>query len=151
MMKELKVKIQDLKQLEATLENIQAKLIEELNVVDTYFKQPEGHVLKIVEDNEGNYISELKSENGIFKIVRKDKIENVEEEKIHLEKEHGIHRILKKKRKIYSYREFKIDLNLIEKVGDFLILLGEKPSESIIENELGLVNPEYIRVPFSEL
>ncbi len=151
MLKELKVKIKNLPALENKLKEIGAKFDSELNATDTYFKQDTGLVLKTVEDERGNFLSILEAEKGTFVIKERTKLEDINSKKEELSKKFGIHRILKKVRKIYNYKEFKIDLNLIEDVGDFLILVGENPISNIIENDLGLTNPEYVRVPFSEL
>ena len=151
MKKELKVKIEDIDLLERHLKEIGAVFDHELQAIDTYFKQEAGSVLKIVEDNRGDFLSELESTEGGFTIKQRTEITDVESARAKLSSQFGIQRILKKRRRIYTYREYIIDLNLIEGVGDFLVLVGEKPEESIIENELGVVNPEYVRVPFSEL
>ncbi|MFB6077157.1 MAG: hypothetical protein ABEK12_03440 [Candidatus Nanohaloarchaea archaeon] len=44
-----------------------------------------------------------------------------------------------------------INLNLIEEVGDFLVVEGEDPSRAFIEERIGLDDPEYVTAPFSDL
>ena len=151
MPKELKVRIQDVATLEQRLGEIGAKFERELCAVDTYFNQPGGRVLKIVEDDDGVFLSQLESKDGGFAVVSRDPVTDLRATKAELSKKHGIHKVLNKRRRLYSYGDCKIDLNFIEGVGDFLVLLGEEPAESTIESDFGLLQPEYIRVPFSDL
>ena len=149
--KELKVRIDNLARIEHRLVEIGAEFTHELQVIDTYFKQPPGFVLKIVEDESGNFLSRLEAHDGGFVVKERETLTNVADAKVRLTEQYGLHRVLQKRRKLYNYRNFTIDLNLIDGVGDFLILVGEHPEESIIEKDLGIVDPEYVRVPFSEL
>jgi len=43
-----------------------------------------------------------------------------------------------------------IILNSFDDIGDFIIVTGEKPSKEFIEKELGIKNPEYVTIPFSD-
>jgi hypothetical protein len=68
-----------------------------------------------------------------------------------LTNKYGIKRILKGRCRNFQLDEFMITLNFIEAVGEFLILIGENPTEKFITEKLGIKNPEYIRVSFDEL
>lgn len=148
---ELKIRVNNAEVEEKRLLEIGAEFKSETKIIDTYFKQPKGYVLKIVEEERESFISELEPQDGGFRFIRRDKINNPESLKIELAEKHGIHKILRKTRKLYSWGEFELEFNLIENAGDFLILAGDNPKPEIIEKKLGFMNPEYISVPFSEL
>ena len=151
MERELKIRIDDVESVERRLIRIGAEFDSELRAKDTYFKQPAGKILKIVEDDRGSFLTRLVSSAGGFEIVERRTLVEAETTKSALEQQYGIHRTLVKRRRIYKYRGDQVELNLIENVGDFLILVSADPQESLIEDELGIIKPEYIRVPFSEL
>ena len=148
---ELKARIPDIDKLESRLKDLGAVFDRELKVTDTYFCQPEGFVLKIVKDSKGSRLSRLEAKDGTFIIVEDKLLNNPETVEKELTQEHGIYRILRKKRRFYKYKDYTIDLNLIEELGDFIILVHESPKEEDMEKILDVSEPEYIRVPFSEL
>ena len=148
---ELKLRVEDYRKIEHRLDDLGAKFIQELNVVDTYFNQPKGKVLKIEQDERGNFISKLEAHKGRFKILESKKVKNIEKEKNHLKEKFGIKAILKKKRRQWELGDTLFDFNLIENVGDFLILNSENPHKSTVTDLLGIKNPEYITVSFDEL
>jgi adenylate cyclase class IV len=151
MVEELKIRIKDYKKIEEHLKKLGAKFTEEINIVDTYFKQPTGEVLKITEDDRGNFLVNLKSENGKFQIVKYEKIDNVEKLKKELMEKFGVKCILKKKRRFFDFEKYMININLIEDVGEFLIVEGENLSSEIITEKLKIKSPEFITVSFDEL
>ena len=69
MPEELKIRIHDYRKVESHLKKIGAKFFEELNVTDTYFKQPKGKVLKITEDEKGVFLVNLEAKDNKFDIV----------------------------------------------------------------------------------
>jgi adenylate cyclase class IV len=150
MLEELKIRIHDYKNIEEKLKRLGAKFTEEMSVVDTYFKQSAGEVLKITEDDKGNFLVNLKLKEGKFQILKYEKIDDVEKLKKELTDKFGVKCVLKKKRRFFDFEDFMININLIEGVGEFLIVEGEKVSSEIIER-LGFKNPEYITVSFDEL
>ena len=151
MTEELKIRIRDYEKVEENLIKLGAKFTEEINVVDTYFKQPKGEVLKITEDDKGNFLVNLKSKNGKFEIIRYDRIDNVGGMKEELTEKFGVKCVLKKKRRFFDFGEYMININLIEGVGEFLILEGENLTSYIITDKLEIKNPEFITVSFDEL
>jgi adenylate cyclase class IV len=64
---------------------------------------------------------------------------------------YGIKHTLQGNRTIYQLNDFKIILNYMDNIGDFLILTGKKPTEEFVTENLGINNPEYIRVSFDEI
>ncbi len=151
MAEELKIRIKYYKEMEKHLKEFGAKFLEEIHVIDTYFKQPKGQVLKITEDDKGNFLVNLKSRKGKFEIVKYEKIKNVEKIKKELANKFGIKCVLKKKRRFFDFGKYKININLIEDVGEFLIVEGENLSKDIITKKLKIKNPEFITVSFDEL
>ena len=151
MAEELKIRIRDYKKVEEHLIRLGAKFSGESDVVDTYFKQPAGEVLKITEDDRGNSLVNLKSRNSKFEIVKNEKISNVKKIKDGLTKKFGVKCILKKKRRFFDFENYKININLIEDVGEFLIVEGENLAPEIITEKLKIKNPEFIAVSFDEL
>lgn len=151
MSEELKIRIHDYKKVERKLKRLGAKFTEEIDVVDTYFKQPAGEVLKITEDDRGNFLVNLRSKNGKFNIVKYEKIDNIEELKKELTRKFNVKCILKKKRRFWNFENYTININLIEDVGEFLIVEGKNLSSTIITKRLKIKNPEFVTVPFDEL
>lgn len=151
MVEELKIRIQNYKKVESKLIKLGVKFSEEINVIDVYFKQPAGEVLKITEDDKGNFLVNLKSKNGKFQIMKYEKIDDVEKVKEELIEKFGIKCILRKKRRFFDFENYKININLIEDVGEFLIIEGENLTPEIITGKLKIKNPEFITVSFDEL
>ncbi len=77
MRKELKVRISDYKEVEKKIVSLGGTFTGEVEVVDTYYKQPEGKVLKISEDDRGNFLVQLQAENGGFVVMKYERIEKV--------------------------------------------------------------------------
>jgi len=148
---ELKIRINNYKKVEKKLIKLGAKFTEELDVVDTYFKQPSGEVLKITEDNKGDFLVKLKLKEGKFVVVKYEPVRNVDKLKKELTKKYGLKCVLKKKRRFFDFGDYKININLIEDVGEFLILEGENPTPEIITEKLKIKNPEFITVSFDIL
>jgi len=151
MAEELKIRIKDYRKTEDKLLKLGAKFTRELSVIDTYFKQPPGVVLKITKDDRGDFLVNLKSKDGKFKIVKYEKISNADELHQELAAKHGIKCVLKKKRRFFKLADYTININLIEDVGEFLIVEGEKVKPEFITKRLGIKKPEHITVSFDEL
>lgn len=151
MSEELKIRIQNYKKVERNLIRLGAKFSEKIDVVDTYFKQPKGEVLKITEDDRGKFLVNLKSKNGKFEIVKYEPIKDVDKLKKELADKFGIKCILKKKRRFFDFDRYMININLIEGVGEFLIVEGKNLTKDIITDKLQIKNPEFVTVSFDEL
>lgn len=150
MREELKIRIRNSPEVDKGLLQKGAKFSHEFHVVDTYFQQPKGEVLKITEDETGNFLVNLKARDGKFEIVKYQKLDNVGEEKSKLQRQFGVKAILKKKRRFFDFQQYIINVNIIKDVGEFLIVEGERVSPAIF-HELGIENPKFITVSFDEL
>lgn len=151
MEKELKIRIDKYVVVEAKLMQLSAKYMGESSFVDTYFKQPDGFVLKVIEDKEGSSLLNLQAVNGKFEVIKREVIENTSVKKDEFTKKFGVKKVLSGKRIYYQLDENKITLCLIDDVGEFMIATGDNPKETIITKTLGMPNPEYIRVSFDEV
>jgi len=151
MREELKIRIRNYKKIEKDLVRFGAKFTKEVNAVDTYFKQPAGEVLKVTEDDKGNFLVNLRSKRGKFEIVKYKPINDVNKVKNELSERFGVKCILKKKRRFFDYNGYVININLIKDVGEFLVLEGKNLIPSLITDRLGIKNPEFITVSFDEL
>jgi len=151
MAEELKIRIKGYKEVEKHLEKLGARFIEEINAVDTYFKQPKGEVLKITEDERGDFLVNLKSKDGKFRVVKYEKIDDAEKLKGELTHEFGVKCILRKRRRFFDFGGYRININLIEDVGEFLIVEGEGLSPEAIAKKLKIRNPEIVTVSFDEM
>jgi len=151
MPEELKIRIHDYRKVESHLKKIGAKFFEELNVTDTYFKQPKGKVLKITEDEKGVFLVNLEAKDNKFDIVKYERIDNMKKTKKELSDKFGVKCVLKKKRRFFDFENYSININLIEDVGEFLIVEGQNLSKDLITKKLGIKNPKFINVSFDEL
>jgi len=151
MQKELKARIPNRAALEKRLMDLGAQFDQEIDGVETYFTQPDLQVLKVVDDSTGTYLLRLQGQAGGFVIEENRALADPLTVSQLLTKQYGIHRILQKRRRVYQLPPLTLDLNLIAEVGEFLVLVGESPTEADMETILGVPNPEYVRVPFSEL
>lgn len=151
MVKELKLRIDKYIIVEAKLMQLSAKYMGESSFVDTYFKQPEGHVLKAIEEKDGSSLLQLKVVDGKFEVVKREAVEDIAAKKELFNKQFGIKKILSGKRISYQLDDTRITLCIIDDIGEFLIVTGENPKEKIVTEILGIQNPEYIRVPFDEV
>lgn len=152
MAEELKIFIDDAQKAEEQIVSKGAKFVEEVFVVDIYFNQPEGQVLKLTENNRGNFLTMLKAQNGGFQILKQEKIDNTSKIKHQLTQQFGIKCILKKKRRFFSFPGCdNININIFEDIGSFLIVEGEKVTKDFIEQTLGFRHPQYLTISFAEL
>jgi len=55
------------------------------------------------------------------------------------------------KRRFFDFKTFAISINLIENLGDFLIVEGQKLTSEIITKQSNIQNPEYLPVSLDEL
>lgn len=153
MAQELKVKINNSDTIEERIKKLGATFLESYSFIDTYSKQPFGEVLKVSESNNKYAIIGFKEIDGKFQEVINKPLSQDEflHKKAELIEKYGLKRILQGKRKIYRLDKFRITFNIIEDVGEFLILTGENPTEKFITDDLKINDPQYIRVSFDEL
>ena len=151
MSEEIKVRINNYRAIEKKLVNLGGKYTGEIYVIDTYFNQPKGILLKITEDDRGNFLVHIKRKYGKFRIIKREEINNVVSQKEKLKNKFGIICIIRKKRRFFNFNNYMININLIEDLGEFLIVEGNNLNKDIIINKLGIKNPEYITVSFDKL
>lgn len=151
MQQELKIKINNSPEIEAKLKALGANMLETQTFTDTYFNQPPGEVLKLADSNNGYSLVALKAIDGKFEMIKNEKLENSDAVKTQLANEYGIKCILTGTRQIFELNPFKITLNNIDNIGEFLIITGENPTEDFIVNKIGIQNPEYVNVSFDQL
>ncbi len=151
MAEELKIRIPDYRKAEAGLLKLGARFLGEISVKDTYYIQPKGEVLKITEDDKGDFLVRLKLKDGKFGIVKYEPVKGVEAEKGALAEKFGVKCVLRKKRRFFDFGGYGININLIEGVGEFLILEGEDLKREMISGMLKIENPEFVTVSFDEL
>lgn len=150
MKEELKIRLEEPEKVERKLEE-EGEQERKIDAKDTYFDTPGQNVLKIREDDEGSWLVRFRSiENG-FQKTTEQKIEDKGELKNLLKQKHGVKSVLKKPMSFYSWKRLTAIINRIENIGDFLIIEGESPQKKFVEENLGLEDPEYITVAFSDL
>lgn len=151
MLEELKMRIQDYKSVEKHLTKLGAKFSHEVYCIDTHFKTPTNQVIKIENDPSGNYFIELKLKNGKFQILKNEKIENIKKIKEELTKEYEIKRVIPKQRRFFHFKNYQIQVCIVENLGEFLIIEGENLAPEVIIKELKIKNPEFVTVSFDQL
>lgn len=107
--------------------------------------------MKVTEDDRGDFLVKLKLVEGKFKILKYEEIGNVEEVKKDFTERYGVKCVLRKKRRFFDFEDVMININLIEDVGEFLIVEGEGIGRSYIEDKIKIQNPEFIAESFDEL
>ena len=98
-----------------------------------------------------DFINSFQSKKGMFKVLEDRKITNAPKLKKEYAQQYGVKSILKGKRIYYKFKYQLIIFNLIDKVGSFLILIGDNPTKEYIQEELEISEPHYIDVSFDEL
>ncbi|MAG59653.1 hypothetical protein CMO96_02580 [Candidatus Woesebacteria bacterium] len=148
---ELKVALLDHKKTEAELAELGAKFIVEDEVVDTYFNQPSGKVLKVARNNKGDWLVKLRAAGDGFEHIAKEKLDDAQAVKRKLAEEHGLRRVIQKRRKIFSYNKYEISVEHVQGLGDFLIIKGDERVPDEVLAKLGLQGSVFVAVPFCDL
>lgn len=151
MTEELKIRIRDLDRLEERLDELDAEFDKEIDVKDTYFQTSGENVLKVIQDDTGDYLVEYVPTNDGFEVKRREELDDPELTIRKLRKESGIESVLNKKKFFWKIDELTLELTLIEDLGDFIIVKGDTVEKSFVKNVLKMDDPEYIDVSFSQL
>jgi len=98
----------------------------------------------------------LSANNGKFSIVSKEKIDerDYEQRIMQFDEKCGIKCILKKRIRFFKFPDSRINninINIIEDVGEFLIVEGEGITADFITGNLKMKTPEYVTVSFDKL
>lgn len=136
---------------EADLVRRGAKFLRETHVTDTYFHQPPGQVFKITEDQDGAYLVRLRAAEGKFTIVQYAPLVDPYPVRQDLTRQFGVKGLLHKRRRVFDFRGVVVNFNLIDGIGDFLVVEGERLDKDAVLSDLGLADPEIITVSFDEL
>jgi len=134
---ELKAKIDNIDKIREKILKLNAKFIGKFHQIDTYFNVPKGR-LKLREVEGKPYAQLIYYERENIAAPKKSKvfileISNPEEFKEKTEKILGIKSVVDKVREVYTYRETKIHLDSVKKLGYF-IEFEKETSDLEIEN-----------------
>lgn len=150
-MKELKVRVGgEIKQWLSRLSKLGPQ-IKDVHVEDFYFKTDGLDVLKISRKETGDFLVRFKHEKGNFIVQPKERIENFEDKLKELYKKHGLKKIIKRHQVVYELENGTIEIDCIEGLGNFLVLVQAEPEIDWFRKNLNLKDPEQITVPFSDL
>lgn len=151
MKKELKVWLDNEDMITSRLKSLDSVFLGSKDATHTYFNQPNGHVLKMVEGMTFTTLNKLLKEDSHFIIEHTEPVSNPEQVKLELTKRYGIKRSLIMHSKTYHLNEYKIGLYDIEGVGKFLIVKGEDPNLDMIRDWFGLRFPRVVETSFENL
>ncbi|MBD3280119.1 CYTH domain-containing protein [Candidatus Dojkabacteria bacterium] len=149
-MEELKIYIDSAEEIRHIIKEIGAKYSKSLDVRDTYYNQP-GMVLKITETDGKSFLTQLKAKNGGFEFVKKEELQNADKKKKEFEQKFGVLCILEKTREFWDYKDYNINLNLFNDIGNFLIVEGKSVNPDFFTTILGIENPRYLTKSFAQL
>lgn len=150
MPKELKIRIANPAQVERKVISLGGQFTEEESARHTYFRQPAGRVLKVIQSPKGNWLIQFEQQGSGFSRTRKDQLEDASQTLKELTAAHGIATTLTTRSRTYTLKGIEFDLYSIDGVGEFLIQTGDDPTPARFA-QLGILDPEYITVPFNEL
>jgi len=142
---ELKIQVDDFQSINKNLKKARATNEGVLSQTDTYFNC-EGKRLKLREQNDKEFLLVLyarpdKKEAKVsdFDIINFDKKQS-QALKAVLKKAYGEKVVVKKERKLWMYKNTRIHLDKVEKLGTFLEL------ETLVTKDLALAKKEYDKV-----
>lgn len=151
MAQELKLRVTNYKTVESNIKQLGGTLQRTTTFEDIYFKQPEGFVYKLSGDKNEWEIIKLTAVDGKFRIITKEPVADKKKIFGKLEKKYGVENTLKGKRITYALKGTKLQFNLIDSVGNFLVITSEEPTLDFVLTSLKINNPEFITVPFNKL
>jgi len=149
-MEELKIYITNPDATEEKLKSIGSTFVKELTITDTYYNQPE-MVLKITEDQISPTLTQLQPIDGGFKFIKEEKLTDLAAKKKELEAQFGVKSVLNKRKRIWKFQNYNINLNLFKDIGNFLIVEGEKVTQDFFTKTLAIENPKYLTKSFAQL
>lgn len=151
MQKELKIRIDDPKNIEGKLIQLGYPIIEQRTSGYTYFNQPENKILKISENDQKSFLIYMEKVDERFALKKKDLIRDLDQTKKSLRTKHGVKRVVTNQRTFFEHPYLKVSLNKVEKTGTFLILEGEDPTISFVTDILEVSNPQVVTESFDNL
>jgi len=150
-MEELKIGLERPDDFKNRLAEIGAEKSKNVSVRDTYLSEQGNDALKITVNEDRASLKKYESRKSGFELVKNEEIEQPDEKREELREKYGVKADQKKTKTFYTYKNKTIIINKIEDLDTFLIVQGEKVEKQFIEDKLGIENPEYIEVPFSDL
>ena len=151
MARELKIRLGDKQQAITKLTSLGGEYVNDTGSVHTYFNQPDGLVLKLVEMNGVVTLDILKREGENFIIVSQEPVKNQAAMLEKLKDQYGIKTKLTMRARSYQLQDYKVGLYDIENVGEFLILTGDNPTVELLDKWFAIKSPEVITVSFDNL
>lgn len=148
---ELKIRITNYRKVEEHLKKLGAKFTHERDAKDTYYKQPQGGILKVMEADKFVSLINLRQKKGGFDILKYIHVNHPRELKNELKDRHGVKCILQKKQRFFSLGPHEIKINIIKGLGSFIIIEGENLSKDIFTKELKLEKPKFVTKSFAEM
>ncbi len=150
-MKELKIKVggntQDWLEKLARL----GPLVKDIEVEDIYFNTGSLDVLKISRKKEGDFLVQFRHESGNFVVQPSQRVEKFEQKLKELTQKYGIKKTLKRHQAVFNLDKGTIEINVIDGLGNFLVLVQDNPHIEWFDENLNIKDPEQITVPFSDL
>jgi len=151
MTEEIKARIKNAAALEKIIQKNGSIFSHELGSTDTYFRQPQGRVLKVTEDQRGAFVAELREKSGRFSVTKNERIEDAKKFKMKMKKEYGIESVLKKKIRVFILGKYTINIVSIKGLGSFVVLESDKADVGTLKKIMDSKNPDIISVPFNQL
>lgn len=151
MTRELKIKLDDQEKIVSQLSTLGAQYAGQSTSVHTYFNQPDGLVLKLVEMDGKMTLDRLKREGEQFVFVDVTAVSDKAKMLQELTDQYGLKRKLIMHAKSYGLKNYDVSLYSIDNVGHFLILTGDNPTTDVLYKWFGIDSPEIITVSFDNL
>ena len=151
MAQELKIRMPSQPDIHAKLNEIGATYLGISDTEHTYFNQTGGKVLKIVIRDGKPFLHKLHEENGLFVFDSREPIADLATESAELKEAFGIKLKQKMHAEKYEYKDYIVGLYDIEKLGEFLILKGDKPTVKLLTDWFSIKDPEIITKSFADL
>lgn len=151
MAKELKIWLDDEALVTAHLKDLGGQYAGESTSIHTYFNQPDGQVLKLVEAGGQATQDRLKKDGEQFVLVTKTPVDNKNQVLGELTGKYGVKRKLVMHAKSYVLEDYDVSLYDIEAVGQFLILTGDDPTVEMLHQWFGIDNPRIVTKSFDNL
>lgn len=151
MPEELKIRITNYRKVEENLKKKGAKFNHERTAIDTYYKQPPGKILKVMEADKFSALINLKKTKNGFEILKYMHTNHPEELKDELEFKYGIKCVHQKRERLFDFKNLMINIDVIKGIGSFLIIEGNNLSKDFVTKKLGIKKPKFVRKALDDM
>jgi len=151
MARELKIWLDDESHITGKLKSLGAVFEGITDTVHTYFNQPDGQVLKLVDSGSRTTLDRLKRQGKQFVFAGKEPVADRARMLQELTDEYGVKAVLIMHARSYRLHDYEVALYDIQDVGKFLILTGEDPTIELLDKWFGLKSPKIVTVSFDNL